>query len=252
MITKQELQKVKEQRKTNLYYEEKEYLQYIFLNAISKYSEKIVFKGGTCLRICYGLERASEDLDFSTNLSISEIKKIVSKCLEDFELLNIPYEIYAEKEFKENIRFEIRFKGPLFNGNLNSTNMLKIDFNKQKINTKKAKVINKLFSDIPVFVISVLSEKEILAEKIRTLINRSEPRDLYDLWFLFSKNTEIDKKLINEKLKQENSKYENLKYPSEKEYKTVLKNLVNYLPDYEQVKKEVSEKLKEIFRKCFR
>lgn len=249
MITKQELQKVKEQRKTNLYYEEKEYLQYIFLNAISRYSEKIVFKGGTCLRICYGLERASEDLDFSTELSIKEIKKIIQKCLKDFELLNIPHELYAEKKFKENIRFEIRFKGPLFNGNLNSTNMLKIDFNNQKIKNKQSKVIDKLFSDVPIFVIGVLPEKEILAEKIRTLINRSTPRDLYDLWFLFSKNTEIDKKLINQKLEEENSKYSDLKIPSEKEYNIALKNLINFLPDYDQVKKEVLEKLKEIFVK---
>lgn len=249
MITKQELQKVKEQRKTNLYYEEKEYLQYIFLNAISKYSEKIVFKGGTCLRICYGLERASEDLDFSTELNAKEIKKIIFRCLEDFELLSIPYEIYAEKKFKENIRFEIRFRGPLFNRNLNSTNMLKIDFNNQKIKNKQSKVIDKLFSDVPVFVISILPEKEILAEKIRTLINRSAPKDLYDLWFLFSKNTERDKKLINKKLEEENSKYSDLKIPSEKEYNIALKNLVNYLPDYNQVKKEVLEELKKILEK---
>jgi len=67
MISRQELAEIKERKKTNLYYEEKEYLQYIFLNAISKY-DNFVFKGGTCLRICYGLERASEDLDFHLRL----------------------------------------------------------------------------------------------------------------------------------------------------------------------------------------
>src|SRR3989338_2457182 len=100
MISQEELNEVKRKRKTNLYYAEKEYLQYIFLNAISKYPENFVFKGGTCLRICYGLERASEDLDFSTNLGIREIREIVKKCLKDFELLNMKYKIYAEKEFK--------------------------------------------------------------------------------------------------------------------------------------------------------
>src|SRR3990167_524161 len=88
MISLQELAEIKEKRKTNLYYEEKEYLQYIFLNAISKYSDSFVFKGGTCLRICFGLERASEDLDFSTNLEIKKVKDIVFKCLKDFEMLN--------------------------------------------------------------------------------------------------------------------------------------------------------------------
>ncbi|MEK6934608.1 MAG: nucleotidyl transferase AbiEii/AbiGii toxin family protein, partial [Nanoarchaeota archaeon] len=133
MISLEELKEIKEKRKTNLYYEEKEYLQYIFLNAISKYSNNFVFKGGTCLRICFDLERASEDLDFSTALNKKEIKKIVYKCLKDFELLNINYRIYSEKEFKGNLRIEARFEGPLFSGNPSSTNTLKIDFNKQKV-----------------------------------------------------------------------------------------------------------------------
>src|SRR3989344_1000332 len=122
MITINELSEIKEIKKTTLYYEEKEYLQYVFLNAISKYSEKFIFKGGTCLRICYGLERASEDLDFSVSISIKEIKEIVKKCLKDFEFLGINYKIYAEKIFKSNIRFEIRFEGPLFSGKQSSTN----------------------------------------------------------------------------------------------------------------------------------
>jgi len=236
MITIKELNEIKNLRNTNLYYEEKEYFQYIFLNAISKYPEEFVFKGGTCLRICFGLERSSEDLDFGTKLTTKEIKKIVHKCLENL------------KKFEGNIRFEIKFKEVLYNGNPNSTNTLKIDFHHQTLKNTQAKVVKKLFSDIPLFVISVLSEKEILAEKIRALINRREPKDLYDLWILFNKGVEIDKKLIKEKLKEEKSSFKNLGYPSEKEYKIVLKNLVKFLPDYKQVFREVSENLKIIER----
>ena len=201
MITIEELNDVKEKRKTSLYYEEKEYFQYIFLNAISKYHEYLTFKGGTCLRICYGLERASEDLDFSTTLSIKKIKEIFYKCMKEFDYLNIKYNIYSEKEFKGNIRFEVRFEGPLFMGKQQSTNTLKIDFNHGKTKNKLAKVINKSFSDIPIFIILAMDEKEILAEKIRTLINRKEPRDLYDIWMLLSKGTKIDKKLIIRRIK---------------------------------------------------
>lgn len=243
MITLDELSEIKEKRKTNLYYEEKEYIQYIFLNAISKYSGNFVFKGGTCLRICFGLERASEDLDFSTTLQLNEIKEIVVKCLKDFELLNIPYKIYSEKEFKENLRVEVRFQGPLFNGNQSSSNTLKIDFNKQKVQNKVAKVVQKLFSDVPLFTLVVLDEKEILAEKIRTLVNRAEPRDLYDIWMLLNKGIKIDKNLLKEKLKEEKSKISNLKLPSKEEYERDLKNFILFIPPYEQVKKEVLEKL---------
>ncbi|MFW5847190.1 MAG: nucleotidyl transferase AbiEii/AbiGii toxin family protein [Nanoarchaeota archaeon] len=249
MITIEELNKVKESRKSNLYYEEKEYLQYIFLNSLSKKAKDFIFKGGTALRICFDLERASEDLDFSSELKISEIKKIFIECLKDFELLNIPHEIYAEKKFQGNVRFEVRFKGPLYNGNINSTNTLKVDFNSQVSFNKKAKVIPKIFSDVPSFVITALDEKEILAEKIRALINRGAPKDLYDLWFLFSKGTQIDKKLIERKLAEEKSEYKNLRFPSKREYEISLKQLVNFLPEYEQVKKEVSEKIEKILKK---
>ena len=239
MISIEELNEVKEKRKTNLYNAEKEYLQRIFLNAISRFSKNFVFKGGTCLRICYGLERASEDLDFSSSLSLKEIRQSVSACLKDFDLLGISYEIYSEKEFKGNIRFEIRFKGPLFSGHAKSTNTLKIDFNRQKSKHTLVKIVQKLFSDIPLFSIVVLDEKEILAEKIRALINRKEARDLYDIWVLLNKDVEIDKKLINQKMKEENSKFDNLELPSKEEYLVGLKNLLNVLPDYDQVKREV-------------
>lgn len=243
MISLEELNEIKEKRKTNLYYEEKEYLQYIFLNAISEFPDNFVFKGGTCLRICYGFERASEDLDFSTNLKLSELKKLLKKLLKDFELLNINYKIYSEKDFEGNYRLEARFEGPLFNGNSNSTNTLKIDFNKRKIFNKSARIIPKLFSDVPQFTIVALSEEELLAEKIRALINRKQPRDMYDIWALFGKGININKKFLAKKLREENSKLSELKFPSKEEYKKDLRNLILYLPDYEQVKKEIMRNL---------
>ena len=63
-----------------------------------------------------------------------------------------------------------------------STNTLKIDFNKAKC------IILSLSCTLSIFrcaiTIRVMHEKEILAEKIRALINRGESRDLYDLCFI--------------------------------------------------------------------
>ncbi len=241
MISIEELSLARERKKTNLYYEEKEYLQYIFLNVISSYPQNFVFKGGTCLRICFDSERASEDLDFSTNPNLKKLKEVVYKCFKNFELLNISYDIYSEKEFEGNFRIEARFKGPLFTGNPASTNTLKIDFNKGKVKNKIVKVVQKLFSDVPAFSIVVQDEKEILAEKIRALANRGESRDFYDVWLLINKNVKIDKKLLMEKLREEKIKLSDLRFPSAEEYSMDLKNLLSYLPPYEQVKKEVKE-----------
>lgn len=246
MISKEELIELRNKKKINLYYLEKEYLQYIFLSAISKYGDLFVFKGGTCLKICYGLERASEDLDFSFNASISFLRKIVKDCLKSFNLLGIEYFDLVEKKYMGNIRFEIKFKGPLFNGNLNSSNNLKIDFNKNKVFFKNAKVIKQEFSDVNTFVLVVLQEKEILAEKIRAIANRKQARDLYDLWILLGKKVEIDKSLIKKKLKEEKVDLKNIKLISKENYKQDLRNLLGFIPDYEQVKKEIHNFLEEL------
>lgn len=240
MISKEELAELKQKRKISLYYLEKEYLQYIFLSAISKYGDSIIFKGGTCLRLCYGLERASEDLDFSSSLSVGKLKDVMNKCLKSFQSLGIEYFDLTEKEFEGNIRFEIKFKGPLFNGNLNSANNLKIDFNKNKVFFKTAIVVKQIFSDVPLFVIVALAEKEILAEKIRAIANRKQARDLYDLWILLGKGVEIDKVLIDKKLKEEKVNLNNISFLSREVYGQDLKNLIDYTPDYEQVKKEIA------------
>src|SRR3989338_5972484 len=243
IISTDELDEVKNRRKTNLYYEEKEYLQFIFLNALSKFADKFVFKGGTCLRICYNLERASEDLDFSTSLALIEVKDSIHKCLKDFSLLNINYKIYSEKEYQGNLRIEARFEGPLFKGDPHSSNTLKIDFNKGKVSNKVAKVIPQIFSDVPPFTLVALDEKEILTEKIRALITRAQARDLYDVWILLSKGVELDKKLLAAKLKEENGNLKNIKMPSKQTYERYLKELVSFLPGYEQVKEEVMKRL---------
>jgi len=249
MISKEELADLKQKRKISLYYLEKEYLQYIFLNAISKYGNSIIFKGGTCLRLCYGLERASEDLDFSTSFNVSKLKEIVNECLKSFSLLGIEHFSLIEKEFEGNIRFEVKFNGPLYGRNLNSANSLKIDFNKNKVFFKNARVVSQIFSDVPTFTIVALAEKEILAEKIRSLANRKQARDLYDLWILLSKGVEIDEELIKKKLKEEKVDINNINLLSKQAYETDLKNLLAYVPDYEQIKREVLEFFERLKRK---
>ena len=243
MITLQELSEIKEMRKTTLYYAEKEYLHYIFLHAISNYADRNTFKGGTCLRICYGLERASEDLDFSTLMGIKELREMVKKCLSNYDLLHISHKATREMEFGGNIRFEVKFEGPLYSGNPSSANTLKIDFNQQKVKHKVANVVPKLFSDVPLFTLLALDEKEILAEKIRALAKRKQSRDLYDIWMLLHKGVTIDKKLMLQKLKEEKSSLRAVAFPSREEYQRDMKNLVRTLPPYEQVIKDISDLL---------
>ncbi len=239
MISREELAELKNIRKTGLFYEEKEYLQYIFLYEISSWAEHFTFKGGTCLRICYGSQRASEDLDFNTDFPPAKLREMISTSLQGFTLLNIPHTTSMKKEREGNLRFEIRFQGPLFQGHPESTNTLKIDFNKRKVYCPVAKVVSKLFSDVPPFTIMIMEKQEILAEKIRALFMRAESRDAYDVWWLLNQGVILNKKLLQLKLDEEKKQFRSLKLPSVEEYHRDLEPILKVIPPHEQVEKEV-------------
>ena len=58
----------------NLYQKEKDYLQHIVLSRIfSRIGSEIIFKGGTSLQKCFGLDRFSEDLDFTASENFSRL-----------------------------------------------------------------------------------------------------------------------------------------------------------------------------------
>ena len=51
----------------------KEHLQFYVLDFIynSRFGKTFLFTGGTCLKICYGLNRLSEDIDFDLTEDIN-------------------------------------------------------------------------------------------------------------------------------------------------------------------------------------
>ena len=90
----------------------------------------------------------------------------------------------------------------------------------------------------------LLSTQEILSEKVRAIMTREKARDVYDLYYLVAKNTEIDIKLIKEKLKFYNETWSLNKFiekleNKEKIWKTELPQLILNVPDFKEVKKEI-------------
>ena len=68
----------------------REYFQHIFLSELYKLpgAEKMLFKGGTALRIIYGSPRFSEDLDFSLfRVEPRLMKKFVEDLLSEIKLI---------------------------------------------------------------------------------------------------------------------------------------------------------------------
>jgi len=99
--------------------------------------------------------------------------------------------------------------------------------------TKKVTVLETEYPVIPYPLVVHLSWEEILAEKIRAIFTRAKGRDLFDLWFLLSKNIKIDEKMVDAKMKFYNKKfdYNELKKKIESfDEKEIFLDLNKFLP----------------------
>jgi len=89
----------------------KEYIQYLVLSLLynQKKMKNLVFKGGSCLRICYDLPRLSEDLDFDYDEKI--LGKDILGELDEYLKKEIKNKYYSELETKiqSTIRLYLKF-----------------------------------------------------------------------------------------------------------------------------------------------
>lgn len=242
MISKEQLTKYAKKKNYNLGQAEKDYYQEIILFILyKKYGKNLVFKGGTALTKCFGLDRFSEDLDFFATKK-EKFAQTINEGLKEFY---IEYET-IEKEHENSIDLTYYIKGPLYNGQKNSMCkiLLDISLRDNTIFEPETKKIGLMIEEIPLFEVVVLSEKEILLEKIRATITREKARDLYDLYYLTQKEIIINKEEIQKKLESVKitfSKEELKKAINRKEiiWDTELKPLVKNYPKFIDVNKQL-------------
>ena len=104
MITLETLDKLARQFQTGVFPNiVREYFQHVFLGELYKLpeAEKLLFKGGTALRMIYGSPRFSEDLDFSLfgvpqNQTESFVEGLFVNVLAKIERVGIKVEIGAK------------------------------------------------------------------------------------------------------------------------------------------------------------
>ncbi|MHA1797595.1 MAG: nucleotidyl transferase AbiEii/AbiGii toxin family protein [Candidatus Helarchaeota archaeon] len=241
MITKEELKAYAKLRRLNLGQAERDYFQYILLFFIfQEFGNNLIFKGGTALNKCYGLDRFSEDLDFTGKDKFKTIR--IESGLKRF---GINYEVETE-EYENTMKIILRIRGPLFSGIRHSLCNLIIDisFREHVILKPKIKKIGRFLEEIPAFEVLVMQEQEILAEKVRAIFTRNKASDIYDLWHLLEKGIRINTKLINKKLECYNEEWslEKLKKEIDKIEKTwqvELRSLVPHVPNYGEVRKNI-------------
>ncbi len=180
---------------------EKDYFQHIILSALSrKWSSYLVFKGGTALQKIGLIPRFSEDLDFTEEKEISP-KMIADTLVRSIERYNFPVKTdrFSDKEITAG--FRINIQGPLYRNDRGTCSIrLEVSRREKILLETRVEEINPNYKDVLPYVIRVMDQNEIAAEKVRAILTRDKVRDLYDLFKLIESGAELESEIIEKKL----------------------------------------------------
>jgi len=190
----------------------REIMQEITLAGLSRtdFFEKAAFYGGTALRIFYGSERYSEDLDFSllkpdSNFSIEPYFKAV---IDEFKSLGLTVSIKEKKKTKqtaidsaflkaETIWQEIVLEDIIKETGVRSNKTLKIKIEVDRQPPLNFKTEEKLLLRPFSFYVKCFTKPSLFAGKMHALLfrkwkNRVKGRDWYDLEWYIKKGIPLD------------------------------------------------------------
>ncbi|MBT3582991.1 nucleotidyl transferase AbiEii/AbiGii toxin family protein [Candidatus Woesearchaeota archaeon] len=190
----------------------REIMQEITLAGLSRtdFFEKVACYGGTALRIFYGLDRYSEDLDFSllkpdSNFSIEPYFKAV---LDEFKSLGLTVSIKGKEKTKqtaidsaflkaETIWQEIVLEDIIKETGVRSNKTLKIKIEVDRQPPLNFKTEEKLLLRPFSFYVKCFAKPSLFAGKMHALLfrnwkNRVKGRDWYDLEWYVKKGIPLD------------------------------------------------------------
>ncbi len=183
----------------------REYIQYKILEVIysSKFASKLVFMGGTALRIVYDNQRFSEDLDFDNfSLTVDDFENLTN--LIENSLENEGYEIEIRNVYKGAFHCYIKIPKVLQLEGLsdisNEKITIRIDTTPQNYDYKKGLFLIDKFGVYQ--NISVVPIELLMAQKFAAILGRkrAKGRDYFDLSYLFGLGVEPDMLYIEKKL----------------------------------------------------
>jgi len=219
---------------------EQDYVQALFLTELYSETETLVFKGGTYLKHAHGLDRFSEDLDFTAVKSAQLIPELRSaaSALVDY---GVTATLDNVSQSQNAITARLQYEGPLYDGTDRSRGRIEIDVSKRGDIYNPTEWV-RLFFPYPetrAVVVRGMELAEILAEKLRALSTRSQGRDLYDIWFLLAQGATIDPSLFQRKMEVVGEEAQVAFTIDADEWERDLPILLNHPPCYTTVKDNV-------------
>ena len=197
----------------------KEVMQELVLASLSKsgFFKKAIFCGGTALRIMYGLDRFSEDLDFSlmepdSNFDLAPYLSETKEYLESYgvkcDISNKKHSSNIQSAFLKSNTLEqhINFKGE-FSSQIRSNEKIRIKIEIDIFPPLAGKWEYKVNLLPEIYEIAIYDEETLFAGKIHSILcrlwdNRIKGRDLYDFIFYVSRGSKINLEFLTNAMVQ--------------------------------------------------
>ena len=241
---------------------EKDYILSWILCGIANHSDlskEIVFKGGTLLKKVYFSDyRYSEDLDFTLIIDQSN-DQLIERLHQVFEYIkeeaNIPLAIVDQNDHEDGgNNFYMSYVGPF--GGDGSNKKVKVDISRNEklvFDAVTMQAINS-YSDLEDYKLLCYSLEEVLVEKLRCTMQRMQPRDYYDIWYLLEvygmdidffvpefiekcEAKDIDPLAFHKSIKKRLPQYKG-------RWGKSMSNQIQDLPTFDQVQREMKRHLK--------
>jgi predicted nucleotidyltransferase component of viral defense system len=189
----------------------REYLQCVMLEILfeNPIGRRLTFLGGTCLRIVYGSQRFSEDLDFDNDgLTESDFAEI--KTLMERELTLRGYEVEVGIKGKTAYRCEVKYPRMLYPQGMSTIRdeklLIQIDTQAQQFDCPKERFILNRFGVLTEMAVTPMDV--IFAQKCHAILGRprNKGRDFFDVCYLLSRNVKPNYAYLEQKVGITNSK----------------------------------------------
>ncbi len=273
MIAQGELRRLAAQNGVRVELQERDYVLGWFLLGLSQTPDlrrALAFKGGTALRKAYFPDyRFSEDLDFTVVEPVEEealqasIERVCQR-VEQTSGLRLRLALWKRTRGvpgQEAYEARVAYVGPL--GQLAADPpRITLDLTRYErlVLPPVDRAIHHPYSDAPQepALVPTYRLEEMLAEKLRAMLRRCYPRDLYDVWYLLTHQKEhldhdLFLRVLEEKCRFKGysfSSAEDFLAPARREgmrgaWARSLQHLVSSVPSYEAVVEDLSSVLAE-------
>jgi predicted nucleotidyltransferase component of viral defense system len=155
----------------------------VFLEELANddFGTKVIFYGGTALRLAYNSPRFSEDIDLILNkrVNFSEFKKFINKVVDKNDR-------WVLKDIKNKRNTQFALIG-ISDEKLKHNFSLKIEVHKPskplQLETELLLIKSPVSVLAPLLLVPTLEELKRL--KIKAIVDRKKARDVFDLWYIF-------------------------------------------------------------------